>query len=67
MLRYVGRMKRPDVRLAWREKVTITDYVWSLMGLTQNSPMFEFLDSGFVAVFKQRSGQDVTTPLNAVL
>ena len=23
MLQFVGRMKRPDVRLAWREKVTI--------------------------------------------
>jgi chitin synthase len=23
MLRFVGRMKRPDIRLAWREKVTI--------------------------------------------
>jgi chitin synthase len=23
VLRYIGRMKRPDVRLAWREKVTI--------------------------------------------
>ncbi|KAF2664200.1 chitin synthase, class VI [Microthyrium microscopicum] len=23
LLRYVGRMKRPDVRLAWREKVTL--------------------------------------------
>lgn len=23
MLKYVGRMKRPDVRLAWREKVTL--------------------------------------------
>ena len=23
MLRYIGRMKRPDIRLAWREKVTI--------------------------------------------
>jgi chitin synthase len=23
VLRYVGRMKRPDIRLAWREKVTI--------------------------------------------
>ena len=44
----------------------LTDYVNSL-SLTQNSPTFEFLDSDLVAVFKQRSGQDITTPLNAVL
>jgi chitin synthase len=44
----------------------LTDYVWTL-GLTQNSPLFEFLDSDLVAVFQQRSGQDVTTALNAVL
>jgi hypothetical protein len=36
----------------------LTDHVWSL---------FEFLDSDLVAVFKQRSGQDVTMALNTVL
>ena len=44
----------------------MTDYVYSL-DLVQNSPTFQFLDSDFVAVFKQRSGQDVTTALNTVL
>ncbi|KAK9477487.1 chitin synthase-domain-containing protein [Lipomyces japonicus] len=27
MLRYVGRMKRPDVRMAWREKITICFFI----------------------------------------
>jgi chitin synthase len=44
----------------------LTDYVWSL-GLTQNSPLFEFLDADLVSVFKQRSGQDVTMALDTVL
>jgi chitin synthase len=43
----------------------LTNYVWTL-GLTQKSP-FKFLNSDLVAVFQQRSGQDVTTALNAVL
>ena len=44
----------------------MTDYVNSL-SLTQNSPTFEFLNADLVSVFKQRSGQDITKPLNAVL
>jgi chitin synthase len=29
--------------------------------------VFQFLDPDFVAVFQQRSGQDITQPLNLVL
>jgi chitin synthase len=44
----------------------LTDYVHSL-GLTKNSPTFAFLDDDFVSIFKQRSGQDITRPLDNVL
>ena len=44
----------------------LTDYVWTL-GLNQNSALFQFLDPDLVAVFQQRSGQDITQPLNVVL
>ena len=33
MLRFVGRMKRPDIRLAWREKVTIFFLIFLFNGL----------------------------------
>ena len=33
LLRFIGRMKRPDVRLAWREKVTIFFLIFILNGL----------------------------------
>lgn len=32
MLRYVGRMKRKDVQMAWREKVTICFFIFILCG-----------------------------------
>jgi chitin synthase len=32
MLRYVGRMKRKDVQMAWREKVTICFFIFLLCG-----------------------------------
>lgn len=33
LLRYVGRMKRPDVRLAWREKLVLTMLIFLLNGV----------------------------------
>lgn len=33
LLKYIGRMKRPDVQLAWREKVTIFWLIFILNGL----------------------------------
>ncbi|KAK2807856.1 hypothetical protein FQN50_005245 [Emmonsiellopsis sp. PD_5] len=33
VLRYIGRMKRPDVRMAWREKVTLMTLILILNGL----------------------------------
>ncbi|ODH45671.1 hypothetical protein GX48_08249 [Paracoccidioides brasiliensis] len=33
VLRYLGRMKRPDVRMAWREKVTLMTLILLLNGL----------------------------------
>lgn len=33
LLRYVGRMKRPDVRMAWREKVTLMLLIALLNGM----------------------------------
>lgn len=44
----------------------LTDYVYTL-GLNQNSATLAFLDSDFLSVFRQRSGQDITQPLNSVL
>lgn len=44
----------------------LTDYVYTL-GLNQNSGTFTFLDSDFLSVFRQRSGQDITQPLNSIL
>ena len=44
----------------------LTDYVYTL-GLNQNSATFTFLDADFLSVFRQRSGQDITQPLNSVL
>jgi chitin synthase len=44
----------------------LTDYVYTL-GLNQNSATFTFLDSDFLSVFRQRSGQDITQPLDSVL
>ena len=32
-LRYIGRMKRPDIRLAWREKTTIFVLIFILNGI----------------------------------
>ncbi|KIW77283.1 hypothetical protein Z517_09729 [Fonsecaea pedrosoi CBS 271.37] len=32
-LRYIGRMKRPDVRMAWREKVVLVFLIFLLNGL----------------------------------
>ena len=33
VLRYVGRMKRKDVQMAWREKVTICFFIFLLCGI----------------------------------
>jgi len=33
VLRYIGRMKRPDIRLAWREKVTICFLILLMNGV----------------------------------
>ncbi|KAH6635590.1 glycosyltransferase family 2 protein [Chaetomium sp. MPI-SDFR-AT-0129] len=33
LLRYVGRMKRPDVRMAWREKVVLCFFIVILNGI----------------------------------
>lgn len=33
LLRFVGRMKRPDVRMAWREKVTLVALILLMNGL----------------------------------
>jgi chitin synthase len=33
VLRYVGRIKRPDIRLAWREKVTIFTLIFLMNAL----------------------------------
>jgi chitin synthase len=44
----------------------LTDYVHTL-GLNQNSATFAFLDNDFLSVFRQRSGQDITQPLDSVL
>lgn len=33
LLRYIGRMKRPDVRMAWREKLVICFFIFLLNGL----------------------------------
>lgn len=33
LLRYVGRMKRPDVRMAWREKVVLVSFIFLLNGI----------------------------------
>jgi chitin synthase len=44
----------------------LTDYVWTL-NINNNLAVYQFLDSDLVAVFQQRSGQDVTVPMNAVL
>lgn len=32
VLRYIGRMKRPDVRMAWREKLTLVALIFLLNG-----------------------------------
>lgn len=44
----------------------LTDYVFS-MNLFSNTPTYNFLDPDLVAIFKQRSGQDITQPMNQVL
>ena len=44
----------------------LTDYVWTLH-VNNNLAAYQFLDSDLVAIFQQRSGQDVTAPMNAVL
>ncbi|KAH9482104.1 Chitin synthase 6 [Psilocybe cubensis] len=44
----------------------LTDYVFTLSQQI-SAPEYAFLDSDLVNVFKQRSGQDITAPLNAVL
>lgn len=44
----------------------LTDYVFTLSQQVSD-PEYDFLDDDFVSVFKQRSGQDVTTSLNSVL
>jgi chitin synthase len=33
LLRYVGRMKRPDVRMAWREKLVLVSFIFLLNGI----------------------------------
>ncbi|KFY72666.1 hypothetical protein V499_07207 [Pseudogymnoascus sp. VKM F-103] len=33
LLRYVGRMKRPDVRMAWREKVVLVFFIFLINGI----------------------------------
>lgn len=33
VLRYVGRMKRPDVRMAWREKVVLVFFIFLINGI----------------------------------
>jgi chitin synthase len=33
MLRYIGRMKRPDVRMAWREKLVLVAFIFLLNGI----------------------------------
>jgi chitin synthase len=33
LLRYVGRMKRPDVRMAWREKVVLVGIIFFINGV----------------------------------
>ncbi|PPQ77158.1 hypothetical protein CVT25_010786 [Psilocybe cyanescens] len=44
----------------------LTDYIYTL-GLQGSDPEYDFLDDDFVSVFKQRTGQDITTSLNSVL
>ncbi|KAF8868757.1 chitin synthase [Gymnopilus junonius] len=43
----------------------LTDYVYTL-GLSNNNPSMAWMNSDFVAVFEQQSGQDLTKPLDAV-
>lgn len=52
----------------WQNGVyDLTDYIWTL-GLNSNNPTAaQFLDTNLSDVFRQQSGQDVTSPLNAVL
>jgi chitin synthase len=33
LLRYIGRMKRPDVRMAWREKLVLVAFIFLLNGI----------------------------------
>ena len=44
----------------------LTDYVYTL-NLNKNSGSYAFLDNDFISIFQQRSGQDITQPLNSVL
>ncbi|WAQ87615.1 hypothetical protein PtA15_8A520 [Puccinia triticina] len=37
LLAWIGRMKRPDVRLAWREKLAINEFVYSANELSSHS------------------------------
>jgi chitin synthase len=42
-LKYCGRMKRPDVRMAWREKVTICILIFLFCGFIVSVPLFSLL------------------------
>ncbi|KAF9007947.1 chitin synthase-domain-containing protein [Cyathus striatus] len=44
----------------------LTDYIWT-QSVNLNNDAYNFLDNDVVDVFKQRSGQDITEPLNKVL
>ncbi|KAJ3513631.1 hypothetical protein NLJ89_g2840 [Agrocybe chaxingu] len=44
----------------------LTDYVHTL-GLNQNTGPYDFLESDFVDIFRQRAGQDISTALGRVL
>ncbi|TFK33275.1 glycosyltransferase family 2 protein [Crucibulum laeve] len=59
-----------DVSKIWgvyeKSLYDLTDYVNS-QSVNLNNAAYSFLNEDFVDVFKQRSGQDVTEPLNKVL
>ncbi|KDR84455.1 hypothetical protein GALMADRAFT_237329 [Galerina marginata CBS 339.88] len=60
----------PDAPKIWgvyeAKLFDLTDYVYTL-SQSQNNPSLAWLNEDLVAVFQQRSGQDITQPLNVVL
>ncbi|MCJ1282234.1 hypothetical protein MMC26_001557 [Xylographa opegraphella] len=60
MLRYIGRMKRPDVRMAWREKLTLMFLIFLLNAIV----VFYIVEFGLLLCpnfDKAWNSQDVST------